>query len=105
MVVSKLSLIEAQNKSLVAKIETLIARIEALEAEVSHLKQQLAQSLSANGKEAGNKSGDWVDKIYGSFANDPGFDEMVELGRKYRESLRPKPSRRKSQKKVKSRKR
>jgi DNA-binding SARP family transcriptional activator len=105
MAASKLSLIEAQNKSLVAQIEMLMARIEALETEVTQLKQQLAQSLSANGKEARAKSVDWVDQIWGTFANDPGFDEMVELGRKYRESLRPKPSRKKTKKKAASRKR
>ncbi|GEM_PF-1712878 len=105
MAASKLSLIEAQNKSLVATIEALMARTEALEVEVAQLKQQLAQAIRSNGKEAGVASGDWVEKIYGSFADDPGFDEVVELGRKYRESLRPKPARKKTQKKAPSRKR
>jgi hypothetical protein len=31
----------------------------------------------------------WVDHA-GRFANDPVFDEIVRLGREYRESLRPK---------------
>lgn len=34
----------------------------------------------------------WVEGA-GRFADDPVFDEIVELGRKYRESLRPKPKR------------
>jgi hypothetical protein len=33
---------------------------------------------------------DWLDEVYGSFANDPDYDRAMELGRKYRESLRPK---------------
>ena len=31
----------------------------------------------------------WLDHA-GAFANDPGYDEIVRLGRQYRQSLRPK---------------
>jgi hypothetical protein len=31
----------------------------------------------------------WLDHA-GAFADDPGYEEIVRLGRKYRESLRPK---------------
>jgi hypothetical protein len=58
-------------------------RVAALEAEVARLKVQL-ESSNRNSK-------DWVDKIAGSFANDPIYEEAMRLGRQYRESLRPKP--------------
>jgi hypothetical protein len=36
----------------------------------------------------------WTDEIVGAFANDPAFEEAMRLGREYRESLRPKPRKR-----------
>jgi hypothetical protein len=39
------------------------------------------------------KGPDWR-HILGIFANDPAFEEAMRLGREYRESLRPKPSKR-----------
>jgi len=59
----------------------LDARVAALEAEVAQLKQRLER------KEETKKH--WVDAVYGAFANDPDFLEAMRLGRKYRESLRP----------------
>jgi hypothetical protein len=58
-------------------------RVAALEAEVARLKARLESP--AKPRE------DWVDKIGGSFANDPIYEEAMRLGRKYRDSLRPKP--------------
>ncbi len=78
----------------VAKQNLIEMRLSALEAEMARLKSQLTKPGE-----------DWLDKTCGVFANDPGFDEMVELGRKYRESLRPKPSRKKSGKTIKDRRR
>ena len=57
-------------------------RLIALEAEIRLLKSQAAPN-KADPK--------WVLGHAGRFANDPGFDEVVRLGREYRESLRPKP--------------
>lgn len=37
----------------------------------------------------------WWHDDAGRFANDPAFEEMVRLGREYRESLRPKRSKKK----------
>ncbi len=54
-------------------------RVAALEAEVARLKKKLDKN-----------SIPWTEKITGAFANDPAFDEAMRLGRKYRESLRPK---------------
>lgn len=67
----------------VAQIEQ---RVAALEAEVTLLKKKL---------EAVTKPGSpWWQEIYGTFADDPLYDEAMQSGRKYRESLRPKPGRR-----------
>ena len=60
-------------------------RVAALEAEVARLKQQLESPAQSKGH--------WVDKVYGAFADDPDFLEAMRLGRKFRESLRPKPPR------------
>lgn len=57
-------------------------RLATLEAEVEQLKGQV-ETNSRTKK-------DWLDEVYGSFANDPDYDRAMELGRKYRESLRPK---------------
>ncbi len=65
-------------------------RVSALEADVARLKARV---------EGAKASGDpWTDVVWGSFANDPAFEEAVRLGREYRESLRPKPKSRKPRK-------
>jgi hypothetical protein len=46
--------------------------------------------------------GDWLDDIYGAFANDPDFEEAMRLGREYRESLRPKARRKRIRKTAKN---
>lgn len=61
-------------------------RVAALEAEVAKLKAR----IDAQGKAARP----WWKHIVGSFANDPAFEEAMRLGRQYRESLRPKPRKR-----------
>jgi hypothetical protein len=61
-------------------------RLNALEAEVARLKKKIEKA----------ESGDmpWWEKIAGKFANNPAYDEAMRLGREYRESLRPKKSKR-----------
>ena len=59
------------------------SRVAALEAEVAQLKERLEKAAPRV---------DWLDEIYGAFADDPDFEEAMRLGREYRESLRPKPS-------------
>ena len=74
-------------------------KLVALEAEIRLLKGQLARtngaagSVSNNSKAASPNKADpkWVLAHAGRFDDDPGFDEVVRLGREYRESLRPKP--------------
>lgn len=65
-------------------------RVKLLEEEVARLKDRVA--------ELSRPKGDWVDYIWGSFANDPIYEEAMRLGREYRESLRPKPRKRKKSK-------
>jgi hypothetical protein len=55
------------------------ARLIALETEVAQLKAQQRPSAETP----------WWKEILGSFANDPAYDEAMQLGRQYRESLRP----------------
>ncbi|MCI0660065.1 MAG: hypothetical protein L0220_03225 [Acidobacteria bacterium] len=68
----------------VAEIEL---RVAALEAEVARLRQKLEKPDETKSH--------WVDEVYGAFAGDPDFLEAMRLGRKYRESLRPKTKKRK----------
>ena len=67
-------------------MESLEDRVTALEKEMTRLKARLEPTKET--------SSDWIDKIYGSFANDPIYEEAMRLGREYRESLRPKPKKR-----------
>jgi hypothetical protein len=63
----------------VAQIEQ---RVAALEAEVTLLKEKI---------EAVTKPvTPWWQEIYGTFADDPLYEEAMRSGREYRESLRPK---------------
>jgi hypothetical protein len=61
-------------------VAELALRVEALERDVSALKQQLAERSDTR---------PWWKSLAGKYANDPIFDEVVALGREYRESLRP----------------
>lgn len=76
-------------------------RVAVLEEEVARLKAKLEKAVPSRG--------DWLNDIYGAFADDPHFEEAMRLGRKYRESLRPKPTkevpRPKAKKAAKSRQR
>src|SRR2546421_413587 len=59
---------------------SLKQRVETLERELQQLKLQL------NGDKR-----PWWEKVWGTFANDPAFQEAMKYGREYRESLRPTP--------------
>ena len=79
----------------VAALETeMKERVTLLEAEVTRLKASLNNGTQAKGE----AEKDWLDDVWGSFADDPDYDKAMELGRKYRESLRPKPQKRKTAK-------
>jgi hypothetical protein len=63
--------------------EQLEDRVTQLEAEVRQLKRQLNADLSPV---------PWWEKIVGTFANSAAYDEAMQLGRDYRESLRDESS-------------
>jgi hypothetical protein len=65
---------------------TVEARLAALETEVARLKAKIERS---------EKPGEpWWDRISGTFANDPAYEEAMRLDREWRESFRPKPRKR-----------
>jgi hypothetical protein len=89
-----------------SKLATIETRLSAVEAELLQLKQTVTHvrngTNSTTGAGTTGTSGDeWMDKIYGVFADDPIFDQIVAYGREYRESLRPKTRRTKATKKAK----
>ena len=75
-----------------SKLALLETRMAAVESQLEQLKAE-----QTNNHEPPKE--DWLDKMYGLFADYPDFDKVVELGRQYRESLRPKPRKRISKKK------
>jgi hypothetical protein len=62
-------------------LKELEARVSELEKTVADLKSHLS-----NGKKDQQY---WWQEIAGSFANDPVFDEVVRLGKQYRDSQVP----------------
>jgi hypothetical protein len=73
---------------------TLKERVAALEAEIARLQAENVR-LTATIEELGGDTRPWWEKIAGSFANDPAFEEAMRLGREWRESFRPKARKRK----------
>lgn len=65
-------------------------RLAVLEAGVARLKAELGTSSG--------KQHRWWEEIAGTFADDPAFEEAMRLGRKWRDSFKPK--RRKKKKKA-----
>jgi hypothetical protein len=65
-------------------VQDLERRVTALEAEVARLRAKVEPEPEIP----------WWEQIYGSFKGDPAFLEAMRLGREYRESLRPKPRKR-----------
>lgn len=59
-------------------------RLKALESEVADLKKRLGETP---------KQGNWIDKITGTFENDPEFAEIVRLGAEIRRKDRPRDGR------------
>ena len=58
------------------ELQLLQDRVAQLELDVSQLKAQPGD----------RSSGPWWERITGRFENDPVFDEIVRLGKEYRES-------------------
>lgn len=61
-------------------------RVRAIEAELEELRARVSAGAQDNRP--------WWERIWGCFAGDPTFHEVVRLGRQYRKSFRPKRSRR-----------
>jgi hypothetical protein len=59
--------------------EQLEERVTLLEAEVARLKHKVESASSPT---------PWWEKIAGTFADNSSYDEAMQLGREYRESLR-----------------
>lgn len=74
-----------------SKLAILESRVTTLEAELAKLKKEAESSTTLPLP--------WWEERWGVFDNDPDYEKAMELGRQYRESLRPKPLRRKSSKK------
>ena len=60
--------------------EHLEERVAFKDAEVARLKSKV---------ESDSSSIPWWEKIAGTFADNPAYDEAMQLGQEYRESLRP----------------
>jgi hypothetical protein len=63
------------------------ARLTQLETEVAQLKQQ----LPPQNHPSPHHQTPWWEKILGTFADDPIYDEAMRLGQHYRQSHRPEP--------------
>lgn len=74
-----------------SKLALLESRVANLEAELALLKQRQTTSVSPL---------PWWEERWGVFDNDPDYEKAMELGRKYRESLRPKPAKGRGRKKA-----
>lgn len=68
--------------------ENIEQRVAALEAEVARLKEQAGKSPNEP----------WWKNMVGAFLNDPYFEKAMKIGRKYRESTRPKGKKKRKKK-------
>jgi hypothetical protein len=66
-----------------------------LEKRIAALEQQVA-SLQRQQQANGDNRRCWLDDLYGKFEGDPVFAEAMKLGKKYRQSLRPRSRKAKS---------
>jgi hypothetical protein len=55
-------------------------RLEAVENAVAEIKRQLAATPPAP---------NWLERMAGSFKDEPAFEEVIRLGREFREADRP----------------
>lgn len=74
-----------------SKLALLESRVTTLEAELAKLKKEAELPVTLPLP--------WWEERWGLFDGDPDYEKAMELGRQYRESLRPKSYRRKPSKK------
>ena len=79
-----------------SKLAILESRITTLEEEIAQLKRERITGIP--------NTLPWWEQRWGLFDNDPDYDMAMKLGRQYRESLRPKPTKSKTRKKAVKRK-
>lgn len=73
-------------------VAELEQRLLALEKAVEEMRARFPAAPNGQGQPGGvtpQTQRHWWRDDAGAFAKDPGFEEMVRLGREYRESLRP----------------
>jgi len=75
--------------------ENIEARLSALERELSQIKRLLRGKAGA--------AAPWWERIAGTFEDDPLFEQAMTLGRRYRESLRPRGGKHRAKKNSRSR--
>ncbi len=80
------AIMENQTVEVAMSVAELEKRVRALEEEVARLRRRL------QGRDHDDRP--WWEKVWGSFASDPAFEEAMRLGRQYRKSLKPKRHRR-----------
>lgn len=62
-------------------LDEVAKRLSILESEMAHLKAAQEGRRKQNARE-------WFEQFSGSMANDPGFDEVLRLGKEWRDSQR-----------------
>jgi hypothetical protein len=62
---------------------TVDDRLNVLENELTILRKQLAKHLDSVTEECNSN---WIERVAGSFRNEPEFDEVLRLGREARQS-------------------
>ena len=72
-----------------------MSAIEKLEERIAAARKPRSQSSRNEGGTAKQDDRPWPEKIFGTFANDPDYEEAMRLGREYRESTKPKPRKKK----------
>jgi hypothetical protein len=78
--------------NLAVKVAELEKQVLALTSELAEVKQHVVNGHTVE------QEMPWWEKHWGIFDNDPDYEKAMELGRQYRESLRPKPPKKKAKK-------
>ena len=60
-------------------------------AELEKRVEKLEKLIAEQSLPTPNRNAKWWLEHSGAFSNDPGYEQIVDLGRKYRQSLKPKP--------------
>ena len=72
-----------------SKTEDLELRVKALEAEAAELRKTKADKSVGDEALTAGRRNSWVERVAGSFSDDPDFDEIVCMGAEIRRNMRP----------------